>query len=248
MGRHRAHAAPALSRRPARRYREQPDLHDADRAGAAGHGHACGVLGLSDVRAVPDRAREVLPAKPRAREHRQAGADGAHAVRGEGEPAGDRRLRGSRRHRARADADDRPHAECHLARAQAAADRAARARLLGRRHARAAAARREPVAHVVRDFGVARARRSDAGRTRAVAQHDRVRRACGGDGRAFSLRAEHAGALAACTGRRRIRRHRIRAREAGARLVREASADLFGRCTARLPPCRSSWCGSTSAG
>ena len=49
-----AHAAPALSRRPPRPHREQPDLHHADRAGAAGDGDAGGVQRLSDVRQFQD--------------------------------------------------------------------------------------------------------------------------------------------------------------------------------------------------
>ena len=53
---------------------------------------------------------------------------------------------GAAGHRDRADADHRPHAQQHLARAHAAAVRAARAGLLGGDHARAAAAGREPVA------------------------------------------------------------------------------------------------------
>ena len=88
--RHRAHAAPALPRRPPGPHRQQPDLHHADRAGAAGHGDAGAVLGLPDVRQVPGRAAAVLPAKPGARRHRQAGAGRADAVCGQGQPAGQR--------------------------------------------------------------------------------------------------------------------------------------------------------------
>ena len=68
----------------------------------------------------------------------------ADPVRRQGQPARRGRPGAARAHRAGADADDRPHAERDLARAQAAADRAARARLLGGGDARAAAARREP--------------------------------------------------------------------------------------------------------
>src|SRR5512145_2264728 len=65
-------AAPAFPRRPSGPDREQPELHDTDLAGAAGHGDAGDLLGLPDVRLVPGVAAEVLPAEPGARQHRQA--------------------------------------------------------------------------------------------------------------------------------------------------------------------------------
>src|SRR5207244_1572369 len=51
--RHTEDAAPALSRRPARHHRQQPDVHDTDLAGAAGDGDAGAVRRVPDVLDLP---------------------------------------------------------------------------------------------------------------------------------------------------------------------------------------------------
>src|SRR4051812_32250407 len=105
------HAAPALPRRPPGPDGQQPDLHDADLSGAAGHRDAGGVHRVPDVLELPGRTAEILPAEPGARCDREAGAGRADAVREQGEPARHLRPGGAGVHRARIDADDRPHAE-----------------------------------------------------------------------------------------------------------------------------------------
>ncbi len=119
LARHAQDPAPALPRRPARHDRQQPDLHDHHRAGALLHRHAGDLLGLSDVRKIPDGAGEVLHPDAGARQHRQAGAARADPVRDECQPARNARPGASGGDCAGVDADHRPHAQRDLARAHA---------------------------------------------------------------------------------------------------------------------------------
>jgi hypothetical protein len=121
-----------------------------------------------------------------------------------GQPARDRRFGGAGVDGNHADADDRSCAERDLARSHAAADCAARPRLLGRGHARAAAARRQPELHVVCAFGVARPGVGAAGWCQRAARRHRVRHARPGHCGSVLLRAEHACTLAARHRRRRL--------------------------------------------
>ena len=228
LARHRAHAARALSRRPPRPDREQPDVHDADRPRAAGDGDARRVQRLPDVCQFSDGAGEILSASAGARRHCQAGVVGTDAVRRQGGAAGRCRPGAAGDDGVGDDADDRPRDERHLARAPAAANRQACARLLGRPDARAVAARHQSVADVVGADGQPGLRRRAARRRSDVAQRRRVRLARAGHGRAVPLRAAHACALAPCAGRRCLRRHRHRSRQALARLVRRHDADDLG--------------------
>ncbi|MPN39242.1 hypothetical protein SDC9_186770 [bioreactor metagenome] len=94
--------------------------------------------------------------QPDSRNHRAPGAGLHHAVRGQGQPAGDGGFFHAHGHGADADFDHRPHPQHHLARAPAAAAGPARAHLLGSHHAGAAAAGAEPGADVLRHVGLAR--------------------------------------------------------------------------------------------
>ena len=100
---------------------------------------------------------------------------GTDPVRKAIEPARRRRAGGAGLHRAGLDADDRPHAEQHLAGSPAAADRAARAGLLGRIDPWPGAARRQPDADFVCAVGVAGDGRSDARRNHLPAERGRIR-------------------------------------------------------------------------
>ena len=88
------------------------------------------------------RAAALADRKPDPRQHRAAGAGLPQPVREQGQRPGRRRPGGAAGNRGRADPDHRQDAQQHLARAHAAAVRAAGADLLGRDHARAAGAGR----------------------------------------------------------------------------------------------------------
>ena len=156
LARHAADAGTPLSRRPPGADREQPDLHLGHLAGAAGDRDAGAVLGLSDVLDAAGDAAALLRRQPRSRHHRPARARRHHPVLEPGQPA--RRGRPGRAdgQRDRPDADHGPRPERDLAGAQAAADRTARAHLLGGDDARAAAARCQRGRHLVRAVGLAR--------------------------------------------------------------------------------------------
>ena len=134
----------AVSRGPAGPDGQQPHLHHHHGAGALLHGGAGGVHRLSDVRQVAVRLAGLAGAEPDSGRDRPAGAGLPDAVRRQGQPP--RRSRPGRpvRHGAGPGADDRPHAQQHLARQAAPAPGAAGDDLLGGHDAGAAAAGRQP--------------------------------------------------------------------------------------------------------
>lgn len=200
LAQYRAHAARTLSRGPAGRDGQQPDLHHGAGPGAVLHGGAGAVHRLSHLLARAGRARALADRQPDSRDHCPPGAGLPDAVRLQGQPAGHGGLLHPGGHGHRADPDHRPHAQQHLARAPAAAAGPARADLLGCDHAGATGAGPEPGAVLLCDVGLARARQCLA---RRAALHLRLHRVPGagcGHGGPVPLCAEHGGALAPCLG------------------------------------------------